>query len=600
MTKFFKPISVSATHIYHSALELSPLSSVVRKLYYHQRDNLFPRVVAGTPDSWNESMYLSGVFDYISYTWSPCGQFVAVQTQGTVKIHDPFSSEQLSTLTQADAYLTGELAYSPDGHSLACLSHTALVIWDIQTGGVAKEIGGGAINSVSLVWSLDGGTISTILQDWITHPILPLSDQGAGSKYAVHVYNVASGTILSPGILQSRSKPHLWAYNTSFRVMTVEWNGQTCTVKISEVGPILTGIDFFHVELQGQYDEVKSFSPTTYRISVLAHNQLCVMNIRNSECLLEEEGDPESPHCFSSDGSLFATSSSRGIYIWKYTSGHYAMWRKFTPQRSSITFYTPPQFSPASSSILGCPTGALQVWHLDSPPVITNSNSHTLLTVLSRCGTYMAACHRGDSTITITNLLSPTPPQFIDTDMGVDVLALTGDVLFVWDGNELVGWWLAKKGIADGTFLNKRANRSDSIWTIAAHDPIFMVTDQTVIIKEGEGDDVLHVYHTGTGEVLDLANAPPHLHSHWYSPWDMLCGWHYPHYCNPWGRGILSEDDCRVSPPTLQGEWVKDSRGRNRLWIPMEWRTGFSSIYWLYDIMTLCLEHQNGTAIIML
>ena len=28
-TKFFEPISVSAPHIYHSALELSPLSSVV-------------------------------------------------------------------------------------------------------------------------------------------------------------------------------------------------------------------------------------------------------------------------------------------------------------------------------------------------------------------------------------------------------------------------------------------------------------------------------------------------------------------------------------------------------------------------------------------
>ena len=29
---FFEPISVSAIHIYHSALELSPLSSIVRQI----------------------------------------------------------------------------------------------------------------------------------------------------------------------------------------------------------------------------------------------------------------------------------------------------------------------------------------------------------------------------------------------------------------------------------------------------------------------------------------------------------------------------------------------------------------------------------------
>ena len=36
VTKFFEPISVSAAYIYHSALELSPLSSIIRRLYYHR------------------------------------------------------------------------------------------------------------------------------------------------------------------------------------------------------------------------------------------------------------------------------------------------------------------------------------------------------------------------------------------------------------------------------------------------------------------------------------------------------------------------------------------------------------------------------------
>jgi len=99
MTKFFEVSSVSATHIYHSALELTPLSSAVRRLYYHQKITPSPRVVIGTPDSWQPSIAISNKdFPYRSFAWSPCGQFIAAQTQEVVEIRDPFTSELLSTL----------------------------------------------------------------------------------------------------------------------------------------------------------------------------------------------------------------------------------------------------------------------------------------------------------------------------------------------------------------------------------------------------------------------------------------------------------------------------------------------------------------------
>jgi WD40 repeat protein len=156
MTKFFEPINVSATHIYHSALELSPLSSIVRRLYYHQRHTPYPRVVVGTPDSWDQSLALPYVGSIWILHWSPCGQFVAVQTEKAVEIRDPLSFELLSTLqpTEPTSQLMGALAYSPDGHSLASLSNTSLIIWDIQTGGVAKEIPCDKTSGGSVVWSL--------------------------------------------------------------------------------------------------------------------------------------------------------------------------------------------------------------------------------------------------------------------------------------------------------------------------------------------------------------------------------------------------------------------------------------------------------------
>jgi len=56
------------------------------------------------------------------------------------------------------------------------------------------------------------------------------------------------------------------------------------------------------------------------------------------------------------------------------------------------------------------------VLRLDDPPIVANPNGHTPFVVLSPCGTYMAIGHEGDSTITITNPLSQTPPNFIDVD----------------------------------------------------------------------------------------------------------------------------------------------------------------------------------------
>ena len=143
MTTFFEPINISAPHVYHSALELSPLSSIVRKLYYHQRIP-FPKVATGIPDSWELSTAISSP-DYSqesSVIWSPCGQFVAIQTEVTVEVRDALTFG-LSTIlqpTEPTPQLTGPLAYSPDGRSITCASDAAIIIWNIQTGGVVEKI----------------------------------------------------------------------------------------------------------------------------------------------------------------------------------------------------------------------------------------------------------------------------------------------------------------------------------------------------------------------------------------------------------------------------------------------------------------------------
>ena len=586
VTKFFEPINVSAVHIYHSALELSPLSSIVRRLYYHRRRAPLPRVVAGTPNSWDPSMVFPRRCP--RFTWSPCGRFFAsVLNSEAVEIHDPVSSELLSTLTKPGARLIGEPAYSPDGRSLACLSDTTLIIWDIQTGGVANEIGHAGVTSGALfVWSLDGGTICT------THC--------QDSIFAVRVFDIASGTIFSPGTLRSQVKPHLWAHSKSFRIMTMRYDGQARIIDISEVVSVLIQVESLCIQSWVERFWIEAFSPTTYQILTLTRGLLRILDVRSSECLLEREGRFES-HCFSSDGSLFATSLPTTIHIWKYASGRYTPWREFQIQERTSPHGSHLLFSPTLSSIslFGYAHGVTRVLRLDDPPIVAHPSGHMPFAVLSPLGTYMAAGHEGNSTIAITNPLSQTTSHFIDTDMKIETVALTGNILLVLGSGTVAAWRLTEEGVVDGVLGDKRAGRGDSLWTIPrSSSPSLSTKGQTVTVKQGNH---IHIYHAGTGEVLQPAQTSTRRYDRGYSSWDehRRCE-HYPHHCILKAQNTGSEGDWQVSLAALREGWVKDPGGGHRLWIPAEWKASPFDAGWFHNITTLRLDFVNrGTVIIM-
>jgi len=620
-TTFFEVIDVSATHIYHSALELSPLSSIVRGFYYYQRPRPSPRVVVGIPDSWDPSTAVSTKHSYyLSSVWSPCGQFVATAAIGAVEIRDAHTLEVLSTPqpTKFGTKFRQGLAYSPDGCSLAGCSDTSIAIWDTQTGGLVKAIGCEVpVDGLELVWSSDGTTIATV------------SPRVSGTV-TVHTYDAASGTSRSPGTLQSRNKPHLWAHDTSFRIATTTEFDDGWRINIFQVGPALTRIESFPLRF---HSSPGPFSPTTYRISVSVSaagdrsrdTELLILDIRSSEVLLRET-DRYRNLDFSPDGSFFAAFAGDRLVVWKYTSGRYARWRDFRQTPASL------QFSPTSLSILGRTGALLHVLHLDySPsPLAIRPIAPTRSVprdAYSPHGTYIATTRRGEKSITITDLRpqNPSSSQFIDTDFEISEIVLTGNVLLA-KGSDAVVAWLLTEGVVSGIFANRRANRSDSLWDMAPGDTTtesrdknpsfwtrllqrdrgkrdddgrleFSIEDGIAAVGNLNGFDI-RIYNAETGEILEPDKTPLHPGRTWYR-------FHNPHRddCDLYHRDLrkgheLLESDWPVSQTTLREGWVKDLEGKHRLWLHARWRSAGNDVGWLDRVTTMRLKNSSELVIV--
>ena len=549
----------------------------------------------GASDSWDQTVSISGKgYDYGFCAWSPCSQFVAAQTETAVEIRNQQTLELLTVLQvpeitshlplpRATRLLTGPLAYSPDGRSLACTSNFTIVTWDIQTGGVAKEIKHSA-NITSLVWSSDGETIAVL--DNSTSIILP----------CVRTYDVFSGANVSTTSLQSVDTPRLWAYQRSFRVMTTRREASAdshATVEIFDIGPALTKVDSFSVGGSRGYklmnvnwvygSAISSFFPATCRVSISAPYLLRISERQNSNYLLQETGSFSSP-CFSPRGSFFAASKENGVIIWEDTRGRYTLWREFRCQSRSNSL----QFSPNTSSIVGHSGNILQVWRLDDLSATPRTRRQQYAGI-SRSGNHIATANKLETTVTFINIHSRTPSQFIDTCVGIEGLVLTGNVLLVVGSGRVVAWPLTEDGLVDGVFGNGRASQSDSIWTVSLPQWRselwnFLVEGRVGVIRPD--GNALFIYDTDTGEILDLAHVPPAFSNPWCHLSDVLCGQnHLQHHDLP-HSSTSTEGGWQTSRTTLREGWVKDSEGRHRLWVPVEWRASWDLADWRHDIAT--------------
>ena len=591
VTRFFEPISISAAHIYHSALEQSPLSSTVRKLYYHQRPTPFPRMPVGIPDSWDPSITISRTDSSPQFsTWSPCGQFVAIRTAKVAEVRDRLTFKLLFTLQPAKptTQLTGILVYSPDGCSIACATHSTMIIWDIQTGGVAREIQliKPTFNNLSLVWSLDGRIITTVTK--------PASFQTPGQTrgifaHTIQRYDVVSGEELSHLTLDSGVVLHLWASSECFWVMTVKSSHVRHTINIFKIGSTLTRTESFIIPSTGHTSRILCFSPTTYHISV-QDDRLLILGIRNLEGLLDQPAF-FGQKCFSSDGSLFAASCLNNVQIWSYDSGCYIPWRKFHQAPGSDSHFL---LSPTASSILSGSWGMLRLQHVDSP-LPTSTTQSLQLCIFSHSGTYVALAHHGKGTVTIINCISQAPSQFIETGMVISALALIGNVLLVMDLQIAMAWLLNEEGQVHSVLDRGKVDHSDSIWTVLVPlDAMFLVMGQIGAIKSNGS---IHAYNSRTGEVLEptqVSLLPVEL---WYSIQDIIQGWKHLYDDSVCNTSLT--DSWKPSKIILEEGWIKGHKGKHLLWLPAELASLADKVGWVPNVGMMWFETSHHYPLII-
>ena len=210
---FFEVISTSAPHICHSALPLSPQTSIVQKLY-EQYSHPIVRIVQGVPMSWDSSIATTKCSGLIfSLQWSPCTHFIAIllQNTGEIQILDAVTLKQLNVYIPP--FFTDSPVFSLGSHLLTWAGDRTLITWDLQTGVQIGKI------------SVEGE--QTLSPRSITH-------SGCGTMFGVlfldnnndtaiiNTYNALLGTPICSFPIERLKNPTIWTDGQCLQFVTFE------------------------------------------------------------------------------------------------------------------------------------------------------------------------------------------------------------------------------------------------------------------------------------------------------------------------------------------------------------------------------------------
>ena len=464
---FFEVINTSAPHIYHSALLLSPRTSITREMY-EQHASPLARVVQGTPVSW-ERVVATADFDSDLYhaVWSPCSRFIAVATYRSVEVLDAVTLSRLFIFYASCAIWAQQPGFSPDGHRLTLHDGSVLISWDLQTGGPLGAISSGLEYSqerlFSSKYSEDGKVVVAVYE----FTDLSNGDEKHGSL--IYTYDLLSGRRAGPRFVpegQIIVNP-IWTHDQYFRFATID--PRSIRIWQSPLTLEHPPVEVAALQVPDGTTDARRFLflPALSRLAFVLGDTIQVLDLKTSERLLESEfvtlpilRSIDSPcGSFSSDGRFFACMKNSGeVYVWEESPAGYLLHQQlqFNPRFPFLV----PQLSPNGESI-GVPLNReIHRWHtrdqiLSLPSVSTEDSGSRYFTMsFSPDEKFVAFTRRWGNAVTIMDLQSGEGKWHTNMDVEIDCLGMVGGTVIVVGKGSIITWNLPGGDYTFDTSIN--------------------------------------------------------------------------------------------------------------------------------------------------
>jgi WD40 repeat protein len=163
----------------------------------------------------NQQLFKMQQYPVSSLAFSPNGKFLASATMdGEVKFWDVETGQEVNTINAPGSY-NGDIAYSPDGQTLAIATDN-VGLWDLETDQLVRTFSGSPHGDNSIAFSPNGSLLATL------------------ELYAVFLWDVDSGQIVKKLSLDPslNSVPSCLAFSPDGDFLAI---GQSATVQIWSV-----------------------------------------------------------------------------------------------------------------------------------------------------------------------------------------------------------------------------------------------------------------------------------------------------------------------------------------------------------------------------
>ena len=426
----FDTIHDSPSHIYYSALPLSPSSSWLHKCYSAEL-SLKVNVVKGLPAEWG-ACSRTVLLDCYTITLSYWNNTIAVESGGgDIIILDAITGRQMAVLSEHISWVRS-VAFSSDGRSLVSGSEDRTVkLWDMQTGGAIKTFCGHTdwVNSVAI--SVD---CSRIVSGSSDDTICLWDIQTGECLYTIkqqHTVSHVSFSPICPQHIISISNSKVWHWNDNDHNIPPSYDGTHIAFSPNHTQFTLCDGKDVTVQKSDSGAVVAKFS---------------VANGRTQYC------------CFSPDGKLVAAAADNIAYVWKITSSDPYPIETFighTDRIKSLVFSSPSTLVSASHD------KSIKFWQistLSTDQVVTNPESTSLysppiisVSLQTRAG--IATSSDANGVIKIWNISTgicktsfKTPSADAQNWFKRDAKLLDGRLIATWCDSVTINIWDIGKG----------------------------------------------------------------------------------------------------------------------------------------------------------